>query len=135
MFQDLSCDIPDLKLVRPKGLASRLFFQVYSGSNVVGFAQLSTRAGNHHRRLRNRRISPDEAVPGVSYCLKIIEVGQNYRNRGVGSALLDEVIAFCKDQRVSTIYGEAKGDSDELRRWYEARGFELDSVDNMQLSF
>jgi hypothetical protein len=48
---------------------------------------------------------------------------------------LDQVIDFCKDERVVSIYGEAKGDSAELRRWYEGKGFELDSVDNIQLSF
>ena len=51
-----------------------------------------------------------------SYCLKIIEVSQNYRNKGLGSALLDEVIRFCKDEQVVSIFGEAKRDSEELRR-------------------
>jgi len=34
-----------------------------------------------------------------------------------------------------SIFGEAKGDSEELRRWYQSKGFDLDSVDNIQLSF
>lgn len=34
-----------------------------------------------------------------------------------------------------SIYGEAKGDSNELRRWYQGKGFDLDSVDKIQLSF
>ena len=130
MLQNLECDIPNLKVTKPRGLASSLFFHVYSGTNPIGFAQLSTRAENNHHRAAN-----DEEAPGVSYCLKIIEVSQNYRNKGVGSVLLDEVIGFCKDERVLSIYGEAKGDSAELRRWYQAKGFELDSVDNIQLSF
>lgn len=135
MFQELRCDIPDLKVARPSGLSSSLFFHVYSGTNAIGFAQLSSRAANHHRRSQSRAAANDDGVPGVSYCLKIIEVSQNYRNRGIGSALLDEVIGFCKDERVASIYGEAKGESAELRRWYQAKGFELDSVDNIQLSF
>lgn len=135
MFQNLKCDIPDLKVTKPSGLASSLFFHVYSGSNPIGFAQLSTRAENNHRRSLSRQAANDDEAPGVSYCLKIIEVSQNYRNKGIGSALLDEVIGFCKDERVVSIYGEAKGDSDELRRWYQDKGFELDSVDNIQLSF
>jgi hypothetical protein len=54
---------------------------------------------------------------------------------GIGSALLDEVIGFCKDGQVVSIYGEAKGDSEELRRWYQGKGFDLDGVDKIQLSF
>ena len=130
MFQELQCGMPDVKVTKPNGLASSLFFHVYSGGNAIGFAQLSSRAANNYRR----SLTQDDA-PGISYCLKIIEVSQNYRNKGIGSAFLDQVIDFCKDERVASIYGEAKGDSAELRRWYEGKGFELDSVDNIQLSF
>ena len=135
MLQELRCNIPDLKVTKPKGLASSLYFHVYSGTNAIGFAQLSTRSENNHRRSQSRRAASDDLAPGVSYCLKLIEVSQNYRNMGVGSALLDEVIGFCKDERVVSIYGEAKGNSAKLRRWYQDKGFELDSIDNIQLSF
>lgn len=135
MFQKLQCGIPNLRVAKPNGLASSLFFHVYSGTNAIGFAQLSSRSENNHRRSISRSADNDDSAPGVSYCLKIIEVSQNYRNKGIGSALLDEVIGFCKDERVVSIYGEAKGDSEELRRWYQGKGFDLDSVDNIQLSF
>lgn len=139
MFQQLDCDIPDVMVTMPKGLASSLFFCVYSGANTIAFAQLCSRTDNNHRRSVSRHLNDDrqehEQAPGVSYCLKNIEVSQNYRNKGVGSALLDAVIHFCKDERVSAIYGEAKGDVSVLRRWYRQKGFELDSVDNIQLSF
>ena len=71
---------------------------------------------NNHQRSVSRRAFNDDSAPGVSYCLKIIEVSQNYRNEGIGSALLDEVITFCKDEQVVSIFGEAKGDSEGLRR-------------------
>lgn len=135
MIQELQCGMPDLRVTKPNGLACSLFFHVYSGTNVIGFAQLSSRAENNHRRSIARCAANDDSAPGVSYCLKIIEVSQNYRNKGIGSALLDEVIGFCQDERVVAIYGEAKGDSAELRRWYQGRGFDLDSVDNIQLFF
>jgi len=135
MFQTLECDMPDLRVTKPNGLAPSLFFHVYSGTNAIGFAQLSSRAENNHHRSISRRAISDESAPGISYCLKIIEVSQNYRNKGVGSALLDEVIGFCKDEQVVSIFGEAKGDSVELRRWYQGKGFDLDSVDNIQLFF
>jgi GNAT superfamily N-acetyltransferase len=133
MFQELQCGMPDVKVTKPNGLASSLFFHVYSGGNAIGFAQLSSLTTNNYRRPLPRSDVSD--APGVSYCLKIIEVSQNYRNKGIGSALLDQVIDFCKDERAVSIYGEAKGDSVGLRRWYEGKGFELDSVDNIQLSF
>ncbi|MDD9896139.1 MAG: GNAT family N-acetyltransferase [Gammaproteobacteria bacterium] len=114
-------------------MASRLFFKVYNGPNAIAFAQLSAHATNAHRNAR--AVTPDGLkVPGVSYCIKNIEVSEHYRNKGIGSALLDEVIRFCKDERVSTLYGEAKGEIELLRRWYEEKGFELDEVDNIQLS-
>ena len=137
---NLLCTVPEVQLTKPKGLAPTLFFSAYHGPNVVAFAQLSSRSPNKFQAEISTNDN-DEAVndrnqqaPGISYCLKQIEVQQNYRNQGIGSALLDEVIRFCKDERVNKLYGEAKGDLDILRRWYSDKGFELDSVDNIQLS-
>ena len=134
-MSQLQCGLPDVTVTKPKGLSSRMFFHVYSGPNAIAFAQLSSRTGNKHRRARVQYQSNEMDAPGISYCLKNIEVSQNYRNRGIGSALLDEIIHFCKDECISTIYGEAKGEVADLRRWYQGKGFELDSVDNIQLSF
>jgi len=125
----LQCKISDVVLRKPRGLSSRLFFCVYSGPNAIAFARLSSRTSAPAKHARS-----EQDVPGVSYCLKNIEVSQNYRNKGIGSALLDEIIHFCKDERVSSIYGEAKGNISVLRRWYERKGFELDNTNNIQLS-
>lgn len=124
----LHCKFPDLRVTKPRGLSSRLFFQVYSGANAIAFAQLSSRAP---KRLRSSHSWDD--TPSVSYCLRNIEVSHHYRNQGVGSALLQEVINFCKQERVSALYGEAKGDLGGLRKWYQGEGFELDEVNNIQL--
>ena len=131
----LRCELPDITLTKPRGLDSSLFFKVYYGPNAIAFAQLSSRAVNDYSRKRSGYSEYNDKAPGVSYCLKNIEVSQNYRNRGIGTALLEEVISFCKDERVSILYGEAKGEIEALRRWYEEIGFELDDVDNIQLSF
>lgn len=115
-------------------MSSRLFFQVFSGPNAIAFAQLSSHSHNRHCSPANDdRHSDDSLVPGVSYCLKIIEVSPHYRNQGIGSALLKEVIGFCRDERVESLYGEAKGDMSTLRKWYKEEGFDLDAVDNIQL--
>ncbi len=129
----LQCKLPDVTVTKPKGLAPRMFFHVYSGPNAIAFAQLSTLGGKQTRQ-RLSRNSQAEQVPAIRYCLKNIEVRQNYRNLGVGSALLKEIINFCQDECVSAIYGEAKGEIESLRRWYRDKGFELDSVDNIRLS-
>lgn len=128
VMSQLNCKFPDLRVTKPRGLSSRLFFQVYSGANAIAFAQLSSRAP---RRVRTRQEA--EAAPSVSYCLRNIEVSHHYRNHGVGSALLQEVINFCKQERVTSLHGEAKGDLDALRKWYKGEGFELDEVNNIQL--
>ena len=132
-MNSLQCELPDIKVTKPRGLSSRLFFQAYSGPNAIAFAQLSSRSKNFHQRANRPLEESSEDMTGVSYCLRIIEVSQQYRNQGVGSALLDEVIRFCKDEHVTSIYGEARGEVDALRRWYQQKGFDLDSVDNIQL--
>jgi len=132
-MKSLECDLPDIKVTKPKGLSSHLFFQAFYGPNAIGFARLSSRTQNKHGRVRSHSGDKTRNIPGVSYCLKIIEVSHQYRNMGVGSALLDEVIRFCKDEQVTSIYGEAKGDISALRRWYQDKGFDMDSMDNIQL--
>lgn len=134
MNNQLQCDMPDVTVIRPSGLSRNIFFKAYSGPNAIAFAQLSSRAGGRHRRSNRHQAVNAQRAPGVSYCLRNIEVSQNYRNKGIGSALLNEIIKFCRDERVESIYGEAKGEIAILRRWYREHGFELDSVDNIQLS-
>lgn len=132
-MSSLRYKLPQLSFSKPRGLAPKLFFSVYHGPIAVAFAQLSSRAPNKFQEqaagLRSQK------MPGVSYCLKQIEVKHNYRNQGIGSALLAEVIRFCEDERVNALYGEAKGDHEDLRRWYTEKGFQIDSVDNIQMCF
>jgi GNAT superfamily N-acetyltransferase len=144
-MKTLDCQLPDITVTRPQGLAQRLFFKVYSGPNAIAFAQLSA---HRSRQSARRRVGIDDAfgnaaadvfadeekAPGISYYIRNIAVSQNYRNHGIGSALLDEVIRFCQDQQVISLYGQARGETENLRRWYQHKGFKLDAVDNMQLS-
>ena len=132
-MDQLHCKLPDVTVSKPQGLSQRMFFHVYSGPNAIAYAHLSSRTTNRYRRSIAKTAAPEQ-TPGISYCLKQIEVSQNYRNLGIGTALLQEVIIFCQDERISAIYGEAKGEVEILRRWYRGKGFELDAVDNMQLS-
>jgi GNAT superfamily N-acetyltransferase len=133
-MHNLDCNLPNIKLTKPDGLAPRLFFQAYSGANSVAHAQLSSRPENQSRQRRSRSANDESKAPGVSYCLKVIEVSQNYRNQGIGDALLEAVIQFCKEEQVSSIYGEAKGELEILRKWYEGKGFAMDQSANIELS-
>lgn len=134
-MNQLHCQLPDITVIKPKGLSRRMFFHAYSGPNAIGFAQLSSRSSHNNRRSVPAGADSDYAyAPATSFCLKKIEVRQNYRNLGVGSALLEEIINFCQEERIAAIYGEAKGDMEILRRWYRGKGFKLDAVDNIRLS-
>lgn len=130
-MKTLACRLPHLQLRKPVALASRLFFEVFNGPNAIAYAHLSSRPDSGSSESQENGDS--EIGPGVSYYLRNIEVSQNYRNRGVGTALLDEVVRFCRDAQVSSIYGEAKGDVDILRRWYRAQGFALHGNDRIKI--
>ncbi len=135
-LRSLGNNSPEIRLTKPSCLAPRLFFKAYCGHQPVAMAQLSSRGANRSINSEKSVIVESDSLktPGVSYCLKLIEVSQNYRNQGIGSALLNEVIEFCKDERVDTLVGEAKGETEILRRWYEANGFDMDEANNIQLT-
>ncbi len=131
-MSQLDCEVPDIKLVKPNGLSDRLFFQAYCGPNAIAFAHLSSRCSERRKYVA---ATAEFAAPAVSYHLRKIEVSQHYRNKGVGSALLREVIKFCKEERVGELFGEAVGNRGQLRHWYREQGFDLDDVDNIHMSF
>ncbi len=103
MHENLDFRAPNIKVAKPDGLAPRLFFHAYSGANPVTYAQLSVRFEKTRLPDRRRSRSTGSAAPGVGCCLELIKVSQYYRNQGIGSALLGEVIKFCKEERVSLI--------------------------------
>ena len=128
-----------LTVTSPEALDSSLVFQVYAGPFPIGYARLRATPAARRKsvgekvRVEDVRDKKETSAPGVSYCLKMIEVNPAYRNQGVGSTLLQEVISFCRDQRVSRLYGEARGETELLRRWYRENGFELGAVDTIDL--
>jgi GNAT superfamily N-acetyltransferase len=130
-MRNLKCPVPDLQIIQPIGLSDQLFFRVYSGPTAIAFAELSR--PNVVRRTVS--IWNDGSGPRVSYCLRNIAVAQNYRHMGVGSALLDEVLEFCRSNRVTRLYGEAKGETAFLTNWYRKRGFKIVNVDNIEIYF
>jgi len=47
--------------------------------------------------------------------------------------LLNEAIGLCTEWRVNSLCGEVRGDLGTFRKWYTGEGFDLDTVDNIQL--
>jgi len=68
-----------------------------------------------------------------SYELKMIEVAQNYRQRGVGTSLLNEVIRCCQNSNICRITGEIKGDLRVLKSWYRSKGFTVNDNNRIEL--
>jgi GNAT superfamily N-acetyltransferase len=48
-----------------------------------------------------------------------------YRNRGIGSKLLKNVIALCKSSNISILNGNMHGEIDKLKSWYSLHGFAI----------
>ncbi|MEX1196768.1 MAG: GNAT family N-acetyltransferase [Pseudohongiellaceae bacterium] len=129
--KELQCSISGVQIVLPTGLANHLVFRVYRGPSQIAYAHLSRSSPGQRERFSREHVS---GPPTVSYCLKNIEVAQNYRGCGIGSALLDEVLNYCRAHRVSRIHGEAKGDVAALKSWYQGKGFRVDARDEILLS-
>jgi hypothetical protein len=48
-----------------------------------------------------------------------------YRNKGVGSKLLEKVIDLCKSSGISDLKGDMHGEIDRLESWYSLYGFTI----------
>ena len=46
-----------------------------------------------------------------------------YRNKGVGTKLLQKVIELCNSSGISVLSGNMHGETDRLARWYSKNGF------------
>jgi GNAT superfamily N-acetyltransferase len=107
----------------PQSHDARLHFQVFCNGMPIGHARLekvdrSAVSHNHVLNLFDARHCP-------TYSLKMIQVAQNYRNRGIGTVLLKEVLHYCKSHNVCRITGEIKGELAPLRNWYRQNGFAI----------
>lgn len=114
------------EFIPPSEHDPRLHFQVFCNGMPIGHARLEKveRApyGN------NRVLNLFDARHGTSYALKMIQVTQDYRNRGIGTVLLKEILHYCRSHNVQRITGEidggeTHGDNARLREWYRRNGF------------
>lgn len=109
------------EVMPPVEHGARLHFQVFCNGMPIGHARLerverSTYSDNRVLNLFDARHCP-------TFALKMIQISQNYRNRGIGTVLLKEILHYCRSHNVHRITGEIKGEMHLLRAWYRHNGF------------
>ena len=119
-----------ISIVPPAEAGEKLLFRVHDHAALIGYARLKKLKS----RLRPANIRDMFDPDGVeAYELRMIEISQNYRHKGVGSTLLKEVIRYCRASNIQRLTGEIKGDARTLRQWYRSNGFVVDSRDRIEL--
>ena len=53
-------------------------------------------------------------------------MAKNYQSRGIGSKLLKEIIAYCREIGAVSIHGRLTGHKELLAKWYSQHDFEVD---------
>jgi GNAT superfamily N-acetyltransferase len=120
-----------ISILPPIDRGEKLLFRVFDNAAPIGYARL--------RKVSCRAKKPENVIDMFdpdgysSYELKMIEISQNYRQRGVGTSLLQEVIQYCRDSNIIRLTGEIKGDSRTLRDWYSNNGFQVSNDDQIEL--
>lgn len=111
------------EIIPPAEHEARLQFQVFCNGMPVGHARLEKleRAPANHGRVLNLF----DARHGTTFALKMIQVSQNYRNRGIGTVLLKEILHYCRNHNIQRVTGEIKGETARLRDWYRRNGFTI----------
>jgi GNAT superfamily N-acetyltransferase len=109
------------EFVPPAEHAAKLQFQVFCNGVPIGSARLEKleRLPQGDGRVLNLF----DARHRATYALKMIQVSQNYRNRGIGTVLLKEILHYCRNHNIHRITGEIKGETARLREWYRRNGF------------
>jgi GNAT superfamily N-acetyltransferase len=121
-----------IEILPPVEHDSKLLFQVFCNGTPIAFARLQKLQSDENSG--NRVVQLFEAQRCPTYRLKLIQVSQNYRNQGIGSILLHEIVHYCRNHNIKRLIGEMLGgDLPALQRWYLAKGFTVDDSNNIEL--
>ncbi len=120
-----------INILPPICTGEKLLFRVFDNAAPIGYARLK-KVRPRRKRVENV-IDMFDSDTYSSYELKMIEISQNYRHRGLGTSLLQEVIQYCRDSNIIRLTGEIKGDSRTLRDWYSNNGFQVSNDDLIEL--
>lgn len=125
-----------ISIQTPAVTGQTLLFRLFDNALPIGYARLGILPVK-------ARVSPSVSVrvktasptgSGTStYELKMIEVAQNYRHAGLGTALLQEVIRYCRENHIGALRGEIKGDLRTLSAFYRRNGFTIDQDHRISL--
>ena len=102
---------------------ARLYFQVFCNGMPIGHARLEKVERSSYSD--NRVLNLFDARHCPTFALKMIQVSQTYRNRGIGTVLLKEILHYCKHHNIHRVTGEIKGETTLLRDWYRRNGFAI----------
>ena len=117
-----------MKIKLPKEIEGRLYFSVHKNDILVAHAKVTVEkqeasiADIYVYNYRKKKIS-------LYNCIFKFYLFKNYRNKGIGTFLLEKIIIFCKNNGITRLTGKMAGDIKILRPWYESHGFRV-NVDN-----
>jgi GNAT superfamily N-acetyltransferase len=121
------CDL--IEFIVPAEIDNTLTFQVICNGQPIALALLETAATP---RLADTKIVELLTLLNRStYVLKSIQVDTAYRNRGIGSMLLQEVLHWCRHNKVQRLIGELDGNIPLLRRWYHNNHIRVTASDQL----
>ena len=115
----------------PSFIGEKLIFRVYDHASPIGHARLRKTAFPNKAAGKSADTLDHDSLN--AYELKMIEIAQNYRQQGLGTSLLKEIIKYCKDSNIKKLTGEIKGDDRTLRHWYSNNGFTVSNDKRIEL--
>jgi len=115
----------------PSFIGEKLIFRVYDHASPIGYARLRKTAFPNKAAGKSADTLDHDSLS--AYELKMIEIAQNYRQQGLGTSLLKEIIKYCKDSNIKKLTGEIKGDDRTLRHWYSNNGFTVSNDKRIEL--
>lgn len=119
-------DLGLIEFMAPISLGTRLIFQVLSDGLPIGYARVEKDPTAGVNQLFAPAIHKD-------YVLKTIQVHQQFRRRGIGSRLLQEVASYCRDHQIERLSCSLEGNALLLRRWYLRNGFSCRDDNTLEL--
>jgi GNAT superfamily N-acetyltransferase len=120
-----------IEFLPPLVTDDKILFQVFCNGLPIAFARLRRQqadAGYEHPVLQLF-----SAVRFPTWSLHSIQVSQNYRNRGIGTALLQKIQHYCRDHNIQRLVGDMKGELPALERWYLRNGFQVSAEHRLEL--
>ncbi len=120
-----------IEFLPPVVTADKILFQGFCNGFPIAFA-----------RLRRQQVDTVYTHPVLqllsaarfpTWSLHSIQVSQNYRNLGIGTALLQEILHYCRHHNIQRLVGDMRGELPALQRWYQRHGFRISTEHRLEL--